>query len=309
MTLKMTQPSTSTLSKSQNDLVEAIFSLQNSLELESSLEPTNSLELRGSAQQQAGLAIYQNNMLANGRRALSITFAYTSKLLGLSNFNQLADLYLTNSLKTQYDWGEYGKDFPEFIEQNTELSSTEHELTTALVAELARFDLNLHQATRAINIEPDLTTLALLEQVDAYQLTILLASGSRVFQCQYDIVGLARQLDNIESQGVDLHQQTMLENLQQLGDKSLLLPLTDKAMESDLVETSQCVFIWRPMFKAQFETVTQSQYLWLQKQLQQQSIGAALDELIALERNDFSLLEWLPKAIQQEQLTSIKKLN
>lgn len=79
--------------------------------------------------------------------------------------------------------------------------------------------------------------------------------------------------------------------------------------------------IWRPSYQAQYQQISQAEYQWLVQwqtkvsnaetyternaKSQQLSIGNALDKMTEVE---FSFIDWLPKAIEQQLINSMSKL-
>jgi len=236
----------------------------------------------------AGLAVYQQSLLANASRALAITFATVHSFIGEVSFTLLAKEYLQASLKDQYDWGELGNTLPAFIKQQ----GRENNEVLATIAEL---DFTCHQSERAQDIEQDLTTLSLLSDVEAYQLSINFSAGFRVLKLKYP---------------ADL----IIEKVKVAAENNDKLSLNDiRLMLADIEAGEYHYLIWRPSFQAQYQQITPQEYQWLalwqspllQPSSQQLSIGLALDKVT---NKDFSIVDWLPKAIGQQLINSISSI-
>ena len=157
------------IKQQQSQMLSAIFSLE-SLQENSAHKPSDFSA--------TGLSIYQHSLLANASRALAITFATVHSFIGETGFSQLVKKYLQKHLKTQFDWGELGDNFPHFIHQQS-LPNSE------VLAAIATLDFACHHTERAENVEKDLTTLSLLNDVDAYQLKLNFAAGFKVIKLDY----------------------------------------------------------------------------------------------------------------------------
>lgn len=247
----------------------------------------------------AGIEVYQRSLLANASRALAITFATVHSFIGESAFNLLVKSYLQSCGKAQYDWGELGIDFAKFINQQACDNS-------AILSAIAMLDFACHQAERATNIANDLSTLALLNEHDAYQLQINFSAGFTVLALTYpvDII-----IAEIKSAFADNSELSLNDISQQLASFS---------------EGKYYYLIWRPNFQAQYQQITVPEYQWLKlwqrnfeaTDSQQLSIGKALDnharnikQTQDTSELSFSIIDWLPKAITQQLISSISVLN
>jgi hypothetical protein len=235
----------------------------------------------------AGLAVYQQSLLANATRALAITFASVHSFIGESSFTRLVKNYLQAHLKDHYDWGELGQEFPIFIKQQSIVNNT-------VLAAIATLDFACHQAERVMDVERDLSTLALLNDVDAYQLDISFTPGFKLLKLQHPVDLIIK---NIES-------------AHEINNKLSLNDITQQLASSDVGE--YYYLIWRPNFQAQYQQITWQEYQWLmlwqpEKSLssnQPPSIGQALDYMA---NKDFLIVDWLPNAIEQQLINSISR--
>ena len=270
----------------QSQMLSAIFSLDR-------LQKTMADDIRKSeASEQnkissAGLAVYQQSLLANATRALAITFATVHSFIGEISFTQLVKNYLQAHFKNQYDWGELGQDFPAFIKQQSIVNHT-------VLAAIATLDFACHQAERVMDVKSDLSTLALLNDIDAYQLDINFTPGFKLLKLTHPVDLIIK---NIES-------------AHEINNKLSLNDITQQLASSDVGE--YYYLIWRPNFQAQYQQITWQEYQWLmlwqpEKTLscnQPPSIGQALDYMA---NKDFLIVDWLPKAIEQQLINSISR--
>ena len=279
------------IKQQQSQMLSAIFSLE-------SLQENSAHNL--SDVSAAGLSIYQHSLLANASRALAITFATVHSFIGETGFSQLVKEYLQKHLKTQFDWGELGDNFPHFIHQQS-LPNSE------VLAAIATLDFACHHTERAENIEKDLTTLSLLNDVDAYQLKLNFAAGFKVIKLDYPA-------DLIITDIANSHKSTK-------ADKdSTHSTLNDIAEQLSRYQKGQYyLLVWRPNFQSQYQQITPQEYQWLAlwqsatmtesiehpSSDQPLSIGGALDKT---NQEEFSIIAWLPQAIQQQLIHSISLL-
>lgn len=242
-----------------------------------------------------GLSIYQHSLLANASRALAITFATVHSFIGEAAFTQLVKIYLQKQLKTQFDWGDFGDNFASFLQHHTSKNSD-------ILAAIAALDFACHHTERAEDVEKNLETLSLLNDVDAYQLSINFSAGFQVLKLEYPVDVIVTDISNA-------HQNSNSE-----------LSIIDIAEQLNRYKKSQFYFlIWRPNFQAQYKQITLQEYQWLalwysaiaNKVIkgtttnQQLSIGAALDNVT---HEAFSIIDWLPEAIEQQLIHSISTL-
>lgn len=279
------------IKQQQSQMLSAIFSLESLQENGTH----NSSEVSA-----AGLSIYQRSLLANASRALAITFATVHSFIGETGFSQLVKAYLQKHLKTQFDWGELGDNFARFIQQQP-IANNE------VLAAIAELDFACHHTERAENVAKDLTTLSLLNEVDAYQLKLNFAAGFKVIKLDYPA-------DLIITDIADSHKNSKVD------EDNSHRALSDIAEQLTGYQKGQYyLLVWRPNFQAQYQQITLQEYQWLalwQSALLAESnesstnnrslsIGGALDKI---NHQEFSIITWLPQAIQQQLIPSISLL-
>jgi len=242
--------------------------------------------------ERAGLEIYQNSLVANAARALAITFSTVHSYIGKVAFNRLVENYLKAEMKKEYDWGEFGASFSQFI-------SIQNMPNAVLLSSAAALDFACHKAERSQNIAADLSTLNLLSERDAYELFFTLCSGMQLLTTSMPI-------DEVNN---TINQLTQEEKITQLDDVTpILSSFTHQHLQDDNNKKEPFYFvIWRPDFQAHYARITHAEYQWLNlilgnKQTKKLSIGQALDEI---NPEHFSFVEWLPKAIEERFINGI----
>lgn len=265
------------LSQQQSVLLKAIFSGEN---------------LPDIASENKGLEIYQRSLIANAARALSITFATVHSYIGKTAFDVIVEDYLKAELKQEYDWGEFGYTFPQFIQ-------TQGIDNAYLLSQIAKLDFTCHQSERSQNVEVDLSTLNLLSERDAYELYITFCAGLKLMQSSIP-------LDEVNN---TITQLTQEQKINQLDDVTQQLTEFSTRHKNGNTQNSTpyCFVIWRPDFQAQYTRITTEEYQWIhilldKSRKQKASIGQALDEM---QDTEFSLIEWLPKALKEQLINGI----
>ena len=273
------------IKQQQSAMLAAIFSLEENT-------ATSTQESAGysegfSAGFSEGLKIYQQSLLANASQALAITFATLHSFIGDVEFTLLVKKYLQVHFKPQYDWGELGDNFATFIIKHVDENNQ-------LLSAIAELDFACHQAERAENKTIDLTSLSYLTEHDAYDLNINFSAGFTLLVLDYPV-------------------DVIINTIKTANEENTNLTLTDIREQLSSFQPSQHYYaVWRPNFQAQYQQISQQEYQWLQLWQPQQttneqslSIGTALDKIPP---ESFSIVDWLPKAIEQQQISSISKL-
>jgi len=274
-----------TLEQQQSSLLEAIFS---------QTRPGAPITAPITTQ---GLAIYQRSLLNNACFALKITFATVHSFVGEAVFQDLVKNYLQTGFKSEYDWGEFGIDFPHFIAGQ----AISH---AALLASLAELDHACHQCERSENVSRDLDSLHLLSGQDPYRLSLSLSAGSRVVASAFPLDVIINEMTQLSKEKPSL---TLEDIDRQLGFYSQ--QYREKSQNSNREYNGDKGFyylVWRPHFQAQYAAITAAEYQWLQLWLSAEqnralSLGLALDQL----SEDFAIVDWLPKAIEQQQVNGV----
>lgn len=253
--------------------------------------------------QNQGLEIYQHSLIANAARALSITYATVHSYIGKTAFDALVENYLKVEMKKEYDWGEFGFTFAQFI-------STQTIENAYLLAAIAELDFACHQTERSKDVEVNLNTLNLLSEHDAYELFLTLCAGTQLICSTIPL----DEVNNIISELTQANKINKLDDVTQQLTQFSNTYVSDKksinSTKSNSENKERMLFhfvVWRPDFQATYSQITAEEYQWLSVLLQKKntkniSIGQALDEV---NNEHFSFIEWLPKAIEERLINGI----
>lgn len=131
-----------------------------------------------------GMAAYRNNGSANAARAMSLMFPAVHALLGEDDFYALARLHWLAHPPQRGDWSHYGAEFGSWI-ASTNPGDVLNDLP--FLPDLARLDDALSRCQDAAEAQPDLSTLALLEQ-DPATLRMVLHPSVCVLSLDYALL-------------------------------------------------------------------------------------------------------------------------
>jgi len=134
-----------------------------------------------------GLRAYRSNGRALAVRALGAACPTVAALLGEANFEAVAQALWLAHPPVRGDMAEWGAALPAWIESRADLAQAEPYL-----ADVARVDWALHVAASAADAEPDLASLALLQQHDPDTLTLMLAPGTQAIASPWPVVSLVQ---------------------------------------------------------------------------------------------------------------------
>ena len=225
-----------------------------------------------------GLTVYQNSLAANADRALAISFPTIQQLVGEQGFSHISNAFLHDFPLLRGDWGEWGQEFPAWLEANEPLQDYPY------FSDCAQLDWCCHVSERAADEVIDVESLALLADGDAYQLKLRCSSSVKLVTSAYPIVDIwnAHHLNEGQAQTAEHAMAFVAQGLVQ--------------------QTAQNALVWRPQWKAQIRPISAAETLWYQLLQQGESIGAALDQL---HDSDFSFESWLPDALSQRIVCGI----
>ena len=253
--------SRSEIMASQSALISAIYRKSNNLDSNAK-----------------GLAVYQRSLAANAVRALAISFPTVEKLLGKECFAHLTTDFINACPLSGGDWGEWGKEFPNWIAE----SSLAREYP--YLQDCTQLDWLCHLCERAQDTSLDINSLALLTQIDPYEIELRYSHGVALIESPYPVVDIWNAHHRLSNQ------------------KLSTADLFSKAAKSIANNESQAALVWRPEWKAQVKTLTEAEQLWLRNTLQSQSLGAALDQM---QGTGFSLQTWMPHAINSRLICGV----
>jgi hypothetical protein len=133
-----------------------------------------------------GLSAYRANAGALAERALGAVFTTVQAMLGDDDFRHLAREFWRARPPQRGDMGEWGGDFPEWLQAHAALSAW------PWLADCARLDLAAHRCERAADAELDAASFDLLQSVDPALLTIALMPGTAVLDSPWPLATIHR---------------------------------------------------------------------------------------------------------------------
>ena len=256
----------------QQQLVSAIFNKNSSSDKNTSSDNNYSFD-------EKGLAIYRRNLQASAVRALQISYPTVLKLVGDDLFTHAAKQLLKVELPNSGDWGLWGEGFPQLLKTLPAL----HDFPS--VIDVARLDFLMHLQGREKDACIDMASMTLLAECELDQLWLVLNPAIRILESDYPVIEIYKA--NTQSDH---------------GEKYL-----HKAQQKLANNIGQNCLIYRPQFKPLVRALDSAELNWLRLIQQGKSIGQALDALL-IQDQKFSLESWLPLAIQQNLIFSLKKI-
>jgi len=256
------------LINSQNLVLADIFQTSNSPSV-----------LTHSAEYQAGIKVYQNNLKANAERALAITYPSIKAIIGDENFQHATTQYLQEFLKSAADWGLWGEHLADYLAQQSLIESLPY------LPDVARLDWAIHQAYRAKNSESNLNSFYLLEQDDSANLRFELASGLIVINSPFPIIAIRDHFKH-----------------EPMFDQDAFETSIEEAISQYQTSSGFNALVYRQGLTIQLDYISSAESYWYQLLLNNTLIGKALD---SIEPHDFELSSWLPKAIQQQLVVGV----
>jgi len=238
----------------------------------------NAIFNKNSEFEEKGLAIYRRNLQANAVRALQISFPTVLKLIGDELFAYAVELLLKTDPPNSGDWGLWGDSFPKLLETLTALNEYPY------VIDIARLDFLIHMQSREKDTHIDMSSMSLLSEHELDQLRLVLNPAIKLLESNYPVIEIyqANHQPEYAEEFLDKAQQKLASNI-----------------------GGHCL-IYRPQLKPLVRAVDSVELNWLRLLQQGKSIGQALDELL-MQNQKFSLENWLPLAVQENLIFSLKK--
>ena len=143
-----------------------------------------------------GLAAYRAHAETLAERALGAVFATVQPMVGEENFQHLACEFWRAHPPLRGDVGEWGSEFPEWLEAHAALARW------PWLGDSARLDLALHHNERAADAGFDGASLALLESTDPACLSMPLMPGTALLRSRWPIATIhtAHRVDAAQSE-------------------------------------------------------------------------------------------------------------
>lgn len=215
-----------------------------------------------------GLAIYRSNLRATAERSLAITFPTIQALVGEDIMRYATEELLQCSPPDHGDWARWGKQLPQVLAQIDALADY------PFIEDCAALDYLCHQSIRAADTQQDLSSLSVLEQAEPDDIYVQLAPSFSVFASDYPIASLR--------------------SAHKLAGEARRDAL--QALLADIHAGNRHYFAsYQQSHELRIDNISADDYRWYQ-QLQQHSLGAALD---ALADSDWAFDQWLAPALQQ----------
>lgn len=229
--------------------------------------------------EEKGLAIYQRNLQANAVRALQISYPTVLKLIGDDLFAYATKKLLKVDFPNSGDWGLWGRNFPELLSNLPALQEY------PFVIDIARLDFLMHMQGRERDTAVDMASMTLLAECELDQLVLVLNPAIKILESDYPVIEIYQANTQLD------HAEKYLRQAQQKLTRNI----------------GQYCLIYRPQYKPLIREIDLVELNWLRLIQQGSSIGQALDTLL-MQDQEFSLETWLPLAIQQNLLFSLKEI-
>lgn len=222
------------------------------------------------------LEIYRANLSANAIRSLSITYPTIKSLVGEMFFSAMVDKFIENHPLHHGDWGVWGHDFPEWLNQQQSLSSYPY------LMDCAKLDWICHIVEREeANYTEVLKNELLPQQLESVRLQY--ATGSQIIRSDYPIADIWLA-----------HHTT---------DPTFKTEFMESSRQKLLKKEGQNVLIWRPKWKSKVCAVSAVDADWIEFTMAGNRLTDAL-QFVA--NTDFSLIDWLPRAFSEQLVYGFK---
>lgn len=133
-----------------------------------------------------GLTVYAANAAVNAERALAARYPTVQAMLGDETFAPMARAFWRRSPPARGDLAQWGDDLPAFLADAAQLAELPY------LADVARLDDAVAQATGAADAEPDLSTLMRLGDTDPDRLVLRPAPGLALLDSVHPVVTVWR---------------------------------------------------------------------------------------------------------------------
>ena len=225
-----------------------------------------------------GLAAYRANAGALAERALGAVFSTVQAMLGADDFKQLAREYWRARPPERGDVGEWGGDFPDWLEAHKAFAEWPY------LGDCARLDLAVHRCERAAEAQFDAASFGLLEAVDPAQLSIALMPGTVALESAWPLATIHRAHREQDPEAAQVAFAGVRAALQ--------------------AQRSEPVLVQRAGWRAQVHAVDAATLAWTQRLLGGASLATALEQ--AGEGFDFTA--WLAWALREGAVKEVLHL-
>lgn len=219
-----------------------------------------------------GLKAYQTNGHMLAQRALQAAYPVVAQILGDDSFADLARALWHAQPPQCGDVARWGDGLADFVQSSAQLQDEPY------LGEVARAEWALHICASAPDIEPDLSTLALLTTHDPEQLRLVLAPGCAVVRSAWPVSSI-----------LTAH----LEGSPSFEEVGTLLRASQ----------AQDALVWRAGLRPCVRLAVDGEADAVLHLLRGESLAQALDAAPGLEFG-----QWLPMAVQSGLILSVNAL-
>jgi hypothetical protein len=277
----------------QSLLIQAVFNQpkgSSELALSESVKTITNLSegCEKQAKKHSAFAIYHNNYIENGIRALSITYRSVFAIMDEADFRKLCVAYLNTYPKTCFDWADYGKGLSEFMFNIDALASM------PFLPELADIDWRLMHIERSSDQYFDSVSFSLLQTNPLDTLYFVCAPGLQLTEAIFpiqELCQLAYQLGDEKQSGTPAAQK----NARVIKINSLI----NIAIKSPVYRS---IVLWRNQYKGLFEYCDSASTGAFSSMIANKSIS---DVLSHFGDDQNAMTNWLQQHIQSRKIYAV----
>lgn len=223
-----------------------------------------------------GVAAYRGNAAAVAERALAGAFPTVAELVGEESFAALARDFWSQQPPQRGDLGEWGAALPDFVAASPQLADE------AYLADVARLEWRVHQATRAADGPAAVPPLDALAATDPARLRLALAPGCALLASRWPVVAIW------------LAHRRPPDDAERFAD-------VRAAFEAHRGEHA---FVWRDGLAVRVAALADADARFVGALLASAPLAAALDAA----GPDFAFDRWLAQALATRQLAAVHTL-
>jgi len=224
-----------------------------------------------------GVAAYRGNAAAVAERALAGAFPTVAELVGEESFAALARAFWSQHAPQRGDLGEWGAALPDFIAASAQLADE------AYLADVARLEWLVHQATRAADAPPAAPMLVdALATTDPARLRLALVPGSALLTSRWPVVAI------------------WLAHRRPPGDAERFADVR----AAFAAQRGEHAFVWREGLALRVAALADADARFVRALLSAAPLAAALDAA----GPDFAFDRWLANALVSRQLAAVHTL-
>lgn len=225
-----------------------------------------------SAYNPRGLQVYQANRAVLAERTLASTYPVFAQLIGATSFEPLARHFWQQHPPLRGDMGQWGAQLPEFLAAAPQLAEE------PFLADVARIEWALHQASTAPDAVLDAASFALLAGTDdAPPVGLALSPGVFILASAYPVVSII--------------------NAHLIGE-----PALDEAAARLQAGEGEHALVWRQGFKPKARALSVGEYQLILALHNSMTLDAALDQTMRID-SAFDFNTWLSQAVQTGLVT------